>query len=116
MLFLLTDALLTFKACEAITQPGGLAKWHAVSVLGKQPRSSIWVLGPGMSINRDIGELLDATTTTICPGMVVTGLSKPLSTKKVRDAVRSMTVMKSMAWTYLTELIPGSLQHWLFFN
>ncbi len=43
------------KAWEAIRKPGGLPRKRAVVVIGKQPISSIWALGPTVFINENTG-------------------------------------------------------------
>ena len=48
-------ALLMMKARKAMHSPGGLVRKCAVTVLGKQPGSSIWALGPDIFIDEDTG-------------------------------------------------------------
>ena len=48
-------ALLMMKARKAMHSPGGLAQKCAVTVLGKQPGSSFWVLGPDIFIDEETG-------------------------------------------------------------
>ena len=43
------------KAKEAFSRPDGLPKKIAVTVLGKQPGSTIWALGPDFFIEETSG-------------------------------------------------------------
>jgi len=43
------------KSKEAIRCPGGLPKKMAVTILGKQPNSAIWALGPDLFIDEVTG-------------------------------------------------------------
>jgi len=43
------------KAKETIRRPGGLPKKMAVTILGKQPNSTIWALGPDLFIDEVTG-------------------------------------------------------------
>ena len=45
------------KAREAIQQPGGLPRKTAVVILGRQPMSHIWALGPDVFIDEQTGVL-----------------------------------------------------------
>ena len=49
-------ALLMHKARLAREQPGGLPKKTAVTILGRQPGSNIWALGPLMFIDELTGK------------------------------------------------------------
>ena len=44
------------KTKEAISRPGGLPKKKAVSILGKQPGSTVWALGPDLFLDETDGE------------------------------------------------------------
>lgn len=43
------------KAKDALNRPGGLPKKKAVTILGKQPGSTIWALGPDIFIEETTG-------------------------------------------------------------
>ena len=51
-------ALLMKKAKDALNHPEGLPKKKAVTILGKQPCSTIWALGPDFFIEETTGLIL----------------------------------------------------------